>query len=99
MYIQILFWSLRQTSLAMNGKRLHAMYSASGLGAQPRRADVDTNARTFATEFNFCLFGFAMLAPTLCVLPAIHTGANILCALNIYFREVPLFYMYIYIVF
>ena len=56
------------------------------------------NMGAIATGFNFCYFFVAALAPTICVLPAIHTGAKIQCPLNIYFREATLFYVYIYIV-
>ena len=55
------------------------------------------NAGAIATTFNFSDFFVAALAPTICVLPAIHTGAKIQCPLNIYFREATLFYVYIYI--
>ena len=48
------------------------------------------NADAIATGFNFSLFFVAALAPTICVLPAIHTGAKIQCGLNIYFREATL---------
>ena len=58
---------------------------------------VGANAGAVATGLNFCLFSVAALAPTICVLPAIHTGANIQCPLNIDFREATLFYIYIYI--
>ena len=59
----------------------------------PAGRDVDANAGAVATGFNFCLFFVAALALTICVLPAIHTGAKIQCPLNIYFREATLFYI------
>ena len=77
------------------------MYSAPHLGTRLRRVhtpavvDIATNADPVASGLNFCLFVFAVFAPTLCVLPAIHTGAKIQCPLNIYFREATLFYVYI----
>ena len=63
----------------------------------PAGRDVGANVGAVAIGFHFCLFFVAALALTICVLPAIHTGAKIQCPLNIYFREATLFHVYIYI--